>query len=163
MSAAREGRAACSRTSREAFAGMPDAKTPPSLEATRAYSTKDYDRAVVALRKFLEVAPEHVYADRAQYWLVQSHFSNQEYSQALIEANKMVAKYPHSFRLAQVMVLKANALIALGQRAEGRSMLREFLKRFPNHDLSDSVSHKLAEVSPYKGAPPLMDKEVRLK
>lgn len=116
-------------------------------EGMQAMAGSAWEIGVEAFRQFLKEAPWHVYADRAHFWVVRGHFNHHEYAQALWEANRFVSLYPMSFRLPEVYVLRAQAQVNLGHRNEGRALFREFLKEFPNHDLSDTVSRHLTELS----------------
>ncbi|MBY0369952.1 tetratricopeptide repeat protein [bacterium] len=108
---------------------------------------RQYDAAVSAFRAFLTQAPEHVYADRAEYWIGQSYFLNREYGLALTVQNRLLTEYPFSVRAPEALYGAALSNLALGQTSAARTLLRDFLRQYPTQPLSEAVSRKLAELT----------------
>jgi TolA-binding protein len=116
-------------------------------KGAHALKEKHYDEAVVSFREFLKTEPSHIYADRAEYLITESHFKNQDYGLAIVAANRLEADHPHSFRLPDAYYLRAMAYLKMGQKADATESLRELVKRFPDHPISNRASRELASLS----------------
>lgn len=108
---------------------------------------RNFDGAVRAFTVFLRMEPEHVYADRAQFWIAESHFLNREYALAVVADNLLVSRYPHSVRVPDSLYRAALSHLAMGQKRPARGLLRELLSQFPGQEISITASRKLAEIS----------------
>lgn len=97
-----------------------------------------YERAIQNLREFLKANPDHVYADRAEFLVTESHFRNQEYGQAVIAANRLESRFPTSLRLPEALYKKGLAYRKMGQQAEANRTFRDLIKRFPDDPHADS-------------------------
>jgi len=106
-----------------------------------------HDAAIRAFRQFLAQAPDHVYADRAHYWIGQCYFLSREYGLALTMQNRLLAEYPFSVRAPEALYGAALSNLALGQKAAALGLMRDFLRQYPAQSISQTVSRKLAELS----------------
>ncbi len=111
------------------------------------YQAGKYDEAVSSFKLFLEREPEHVYADRAQYWIADSYFRNREYGLAVVASNLLVSRYPYSVRVPEALFRSALCHVEMGSRKEARVLLRDLLRQFPLDATAKSASRKLAEIS----------------
>jgi TolA-binding protein len=105
-----------------------------------------YEDSIKALDKFLKSAPEHVYADRAQYLVAYDYLRNKEYGLAIVQTNKLESKYPNSFKLPEALMARALAYQGLGQITEAKATLQDLLRRYPSEKVSDMAAKKLAEL-----------------
>lgn len=106
-----------------------------------------YDLAVASFTRFLKADPEHVYADRAQYWIGEAYLRNREYGLAVIAFNRVASLYPQSVKVPQAMYQAAIAHLAMGQTKPARVLLRDVLRQFPSNGIANPASRKLAEIS----------------
>jgi len=108
---------------------------------------KDFGGALASLREFLKLTPDHVYADRVQYLISDVHYASREFGLAVVTANVLSSRYPHSFRVPDALFKRALALEAMGHREEARETLQELLKRFPRAADYEVASRRLAELT----------------
>lgn len=118
-------------------------------EGNRQLKDRQYEDAIKSFRQFLKASPEHIYADRAQFQIAESHFRNKEYGLSIVASNQLESKYPESFRLPAALFTRSLSYSSLGQTDSARITLRALLKRFPDDPIADKASRKLAEL----GAP----------
>lgn len=116
-------------------------------EGVQYQKEQKYDDSVRAFREFLKVAPEHVYADRAQFLIADSYFRNHEFNLAVINTNLLESKYPASFKLPEALLTRAVSYLKLGQSDDARLTLKEILSRFPSDPAADEAAKKLADLS----------------
>ncbi len=114
------------------------------LERLRA---GQYDQAIAAFTQFQKRNPEHVYADRAQYWIADSYFKNHEFGLAVVSFNLVVSRYPHSVKVPEAMFHAAMSHLEMGQRRPAQGLLRDILRQYPSDQIVTSASRKLAEIS----------------
>ncbi len=97
-----------------------------------------YERAIENLREFLKANPDHVYADRAQFLIADSHFRNKEYGLAVIASNQLESRFPSSVRLPEALYKRGLAYRQMGQEADATRTFRDLIKRFPDDPHADS-------------------------
>lgn len=105
-----------------------------------------YEAAIDAFQAFLKASPRHLYSDRAQYWIGEAHFRAQEFPLAVIAMNRLEHEFPDSFRYVEASWKKSLALEQMGRADEAVGHLKELIRKFPQHPLSDQASHKLASL-----------------
>lgn len=125
-----------------------------------------HDETVAAVKRFLKDNPNHIYADRAHYLMVESFFQNREYQQAVIAANKLLSRYPLSFRAPDALFYRSLSYRELGQFQEAREGLSELVRRFPKSERTGAARAELSALSTRTrrasaDAPQLLDRTVR--
>ncbi|MEZ4750633.1 MAG: outer membrane protein assembly factor BamD [Bdellovibrionota bacterium] len=134
--------------SSEQKAPRKDAMAELYLRGLQFYEAKEYGECLSVMGRFLKLAPTHVYADRAQYLLVDSYYLNGEYSMVLQESKDFEAKYPYSFRLPDVLYKRGLAYLKMGQKEYAASHFDQLVKRFPDTELAAASKELLAEPPP---------------
>jgi TolA-binding protein len=105
-----------------------------------------YDQAAKAFSEFLVLSPEHIYADRAQYWIGEAYFRSGENGLCLVADNAFMLRYPESFRAPEVMYRAALTHLRMGRRATAEEVLREILHEHPSGSLNKQATQKLMEI-----------------
>lgn len=108
---------------------------------------RNWDEAIGAFAKFVDTEPNHIYADRAAYWISHCHFMAGDHGLAIVTSNKFESRYPHSPRLPEAIYYRALSHVELGQYEEAAPELRALLARFPSNLLASEASKKLAEIT----------------
>lgn len=126
------------------------------LQALELLEEKRYEQALQSLRSFVTENPTHVYADRAQYLIAETHFQNREYGLVIVATNLLEARYPHSFRLPEALYKRAIAYLSMNQAAPAKTTLQHLLQRYPKDPLAETASKELAKLLQGNNAPPLM-------
>ena len=107
---------------------------------------RQFDEVLLSITDFLNATPDHVYADRARYLVAQAHIGGHEWGLALAACNLLEAKYPHSFRVPDSLLLKAKALLGIGDTEAGRQALRDVIRRYPRSGLAREAIDRLSEL-----------------
>lgn len=107
----------------------------------------DYDRAISDFKSFLQSDRDHVYGDRANYWIVESYYRNREYGLCVLSANEFLKRYGESLKSPEVLYRRGLALGSMGQSGPARETLRELLRRFPKSSVSEGATAQLARLS----------------
>ncbi len=106
-----------------------------------------YDHAISAFTQFQKQNAEHVYSDRAQFWIAESYFQNREYGLAVVNFNLVASRYPHSVKVPESMYRAALCHLEMGQKRPAQGLLRDILRQYPADQVVTSASRKLAEIS----------------
>lgn len=105
----------------------------------------DYDRAVQSFRSFLDAEGNHVYADRAFYWIVESYYRGREYGLCLLASDEFLAHFTQSVRRAEVLYRRALALKEMNQPDAAVLALRELMKQYAGTELSKRASKQVMD------------------
>lgn len=109
-----------------------------------------WDAALTAFTKFLQEAPEHIYSDRAAYWISHCHYLAGDHGLAIYTSNQFESRFPHSQRLPEMIYYRALSHLELGQYEEAVPEFRSLLEKFPANSLAIDASKKLAEIQVQK-------------
>jgi TolA-binding protein len=122
--------------------------------ATRDRSTGKLDLALSEFSDYLKYYGNTRLAPNAQYYIAFIHYSQQDYEKALKEFDLVLEKYPdEDGKKAESMFYKGMTLVRLGHRTQGAEEFKEFLKRFPNHDLARQACSQLTTMGLKCGSP----------
>jgi tol-pal system protein YbgF len=105
-----------------------------------------YDMARQEFRDYLKYFPDSELAPNAQFFLGEIAYSQKQYSDAVVEYDKVITNYPKSFRLAAVHLKKGFALINLGEKSSGVRELRQVVRDYPHTDEERKASARLKEL-----------------
>jgi len=111
------------------------------------YKGKKFEDAIEAFRAFINENPQHVYADRAQFFVVDSYFLMKEYGMVIVAANLLESKYPYSQRMAEATYKRGLALLEMNQEAQAKAALSQLMKNFPKDPSAELARKKWAELS----------------
>lgn len=125
-----------------------------------------YEEAIKNFKKFVDENPAHVYADRAQFLVLESYFRAQEYGLAVLAANTLETHYPYSFRLQEALYKKGLAFASMRQVDHAGITFEGLIRRYPQHPFSQRAGKELAGLAKdeiktksrnHATAPPLLD------
>ena len=137
----------------------PGASNAPSAtdlynNATRDRGTGHLDLALQEFADYLKYYGNTALAPNAQYYIAFIHYSQADYEKALKEFDLVLEKYPdEDSKKAESMYYKGMTLVRLGHRTQGAEEFKEFLKRFPNHDLARQACSQLTTMGLKCGSP----------
>ncbi len=128
------------------------AAPPPSADvlysnALRDYTGGKYDIAHQEFSDYLKYFPENDLAGNAQFYIGEIAFAAKQYSEAVPAYDKVLQKYPKSFKLAAAQLKKGLALLELGQKASALRELRDVIRRHPGSEEAKRASAKLREIA----------------
>jgi tol-pal system protein YbgF len=112
----------------------------------RDIQTGKYDLARSEFQDYLRYYGDTELASNAQFYLGEIAYSQHQYQQAVTEYDKVLNKYPKSFKLAPARYKKGMALIELSEKNAGVKELREVVKRYPGTEEERRARAKLKEL-----------------
>ena len=131
----------------------PSASAAPPASADVLYSNglrdingKHYDLATQEFQDYMKYYGDTDLASNAQFYLGEIAFMQNQFQQALDAYNKVVEKYPKSFKTASARMRKGYCLAALGEKAAGIRELRAVVRQYPGTDEAKRSAAKLREL-----------------
>jgi TolA-binding protein len=139
----------------------------PGAQASDLYQTAyidftrgHYNLAIAAFREYIRLHPNTPLAEKAQYWIGESHFSLarahqarneseravQELERAVQEFRRLVIAYPRGDRVPAALYKEALALGELGQIQLAEARLQFLLDQFPSTEEAARAKDELARL-----------------
>jgi TolA-binding protein len=140
---------------------------PPGTQASDLYQTAyidftrgHYNLAIAAFREYIRLYPETALAEKAQYWIGESHFSlarahqargesdraTQELERAVQEFRRVTIAYPRGDRVPAALYKEALALAELGQVQLAAARLQFLVDQFPSSEEAAQARDELARI-----------------
>lgn len=94
-------------------------------------SKGQYGDAEISLLDFLNNNPDHALSGNAQYWLGQTYYARENYSDATRTFLEGMSKYPESPKAPAFLLKVGMSLNFLGEKSEACEVYRELSSRFP--------------------------------
>ena len=121
---------------------------------------KNPQAPIAAFREYVRLHPGTPLAEKAQYWIGESHFSLarahqtrgeseravQEFERAVQEFRKVVIAYPRGDRVPAALYKEALALAELGQIQLAEARLQFLLDQFPSTEEAAQAKDELARI-----------------
>ena len=123
------------------------------FEGMKLKENGEYDDAVKKFSRFVTDYPDHVYADRAQYLILDSHLKSKEYGLVLLDSLVFENRFSESSKIPQVLFAKAMAYLNLGDQEKGSRALKSIIENFPTNPISQDAKEKLATLNSSKDSP----------
>ena len=148
-------------------AGAAQRPAPPGTQASDLYQTAyidftrgHYNLAAAAFREYIRLYPTTALAEKAQFWIGESHFSLarahqakgeadrtvQELERAVQEFRKVVITYPRGDRVPAALYKEALALGELGQIPLAEARLQFLIDQFPSTEEAAQARDQLARI-----------------
>jgi TolA-binding protein len=124
------------------------------------YTRGNYNLAVAAFREFIRLYPDNELAEKAQYWVGESHFSlgrdllsrgdraraTQEFERAVQEFRKVLINYPRGDRVPTAVYKEALALLEVQQPQLAEARLQFLVDQFPYTEEAAKAKEELAKL-----------------
>jgi TolA-binding protein len=148
-------------------AGAAQRPATPGTQASDLYQTAyidftrgHYNLAAAAFREYIRLYPTTALAEKAQFWIGESHFSLarahqakgeanravQELERAVQEFRKVVITYPRGDRVPAALYKEALALGELGQIPLAEARLQFLIDQFPSTEEAAQARDQLARI-----------------
>jgi TolA-binding protein len=139
----------------------------PGTQASELYQTAyidftrgHYNLAIAAFREYVRLYPGTGLAEKAQYWIGESHFSLarahqargesdravQEFERAVQEFRRVLIAYPRGDRVPAALYKEALALSELGQLQLAEARLQFLVDQFPSSEEAAQAKDELARI-----------------
>ena len=124
------------------------------------FTRGQYNLAAAAFREYIRLFPNTPLAEKAQFWVGESHFSLarahqakgeadravQEFERAVQEFRKVAVTYPRGDRVPAALYKEALALVELGQVPLAEARLQFLVDQFPSTEEGAQARDQLARI-----------------
>jgi len=135
----------------------PASGPPPGVSAKSLYDDAlrdkmggNFDLALQQFTNYLAWFGDTEMAPNAQYYIGEIHYNQKRFEEAAAAFDKVLEAYPNNSKTNDARLMKARALLELGNRAEAEQELRALIKAAPN---SDAARRARTELQRLSGAP----------
>ena len=106
----------------------------------------DYVSAEIALREYIKDFPMGSYTDDAKYWLAESLFSQDKYSEALDIFNEIIVEYPGSEKMMESILKSGFSYQELGDLSSAEAIFMRVIREYPNSSASSLAEERLKKI-----------------
>jgi tol-pal system protein YbgF len=111
------------------------------------YIKKNYQLAVEGFKQFIQLYPQNGLADNALYWIGECYYSQKMFQDAVTTFTELITNYSDGDKIPDAILKKGYALIEMGKQAEGITVLKELVSRFPLSEEASLAQQKIKEVT----------------
>jgi tol-pal system protein YbgF len=115
-------------------------------DAYETYQKGDYEGARRKFEAFLKQYPNTELSDNAQFWIGETYFGKKDYEKAILEYEKAIAKYPEGDKIPAALLKQGIAFLELGDKTNGRNLLKRVMERYPQSEQADTAKKKLETI-----------------
>ena len=106
----------------------------------------DYVSAEIALREYIKDFPMGSYTDDAKYWLAESLFSQDKFSEALDIFNEIIVEYPGSEKMMESILKSGFSYQELGDLSSAEAIFMRVIRDYPNSSASSLAKERLKKI-----------------
>ncbi|MGH7264823.1 MAG: tetratricopeptide repeat protein, partial [Candidatus Rokuibacteriota bacterium] len=124
------------------------------------YTRGNYNLAIAAFKEFIRLYPSSDLAEKAQYWIGESHFSlardlaarndrdraTQEFERAVQEFRRVLINYPRGDRVPTALYKEALTLMELKQPGLAEARLQFIVDQFPSTEEAAKAKEELVRL-----------------
>jgi len=115
-------------------------------DAYETYQRGDYEGARRKFEAFLKQYPNTELSDNAQFWIGETYYARKDYEKAILEYEKAIAKYPEGDKISAALLKQALAFLELGDKTNGRNLLRRVIDRYPQSEQAEVAKKRLETI-----------------
>ena len=112
-------------------------------DAYETFQKGDLDGSRRKFEAFLKTYPNMELSDNAQFWIGETYFHKKDYEKAILEYEKVIVKYPEGDKVSSALLKQGLAFLELGDKTNGRNLLKRVTDRYPQTEQADIAKKKL--------------------
>jgi tol-pal system protein YbgF len=122
--------------------------TPESLyqKGLTTFKNGEPQTARELFSQFLQKFPRHDLAANVHYWRGETHYSEKNYDQAILEFQEVIKNFPEKEKVPAAMLKQAMAFKELGDVKSARYVFKKLVDDFPLADEAKQAKEKLKEL-----------------
>ncbi|MDF1677672.1 MAG: tol-pal system protein YbgF [Legionellaceae bacterium] len=113
------------------------------LAAYELVKSKDFDKAVMAMKHFIQHYPRGGYTANAHYWLGELYMTKQAFNDAIQQFETVLNSFPNSSKSSASSLKLGYALAATGQKDSAREHLKSVIRDYPDTHAAQLAASKL--------------------
>ncbi len=113
------------------------------LAAYELVKNKEFDKAVMAMKSFIQHYPRGGYTANAHYWLGELYMTKQAFNDAIQQFETVLNNFPSSSKSSASSLKLGYALAATGQKNSARERLKSVIRDYPDTHAAQLAASKL--------------------
>lgn len=113
------------------------------LAAYDLVKSKEYDKAVLAMKSFIHHYPKGGYTANAYYWLGEVYLIQKAYPDAIQSFESVLSQFPNSSKSSAALLKLGYAFEASGERHKARERFNAVIRDYPGTRSSQIAERKL--------------------
>jgi tol-pal system protein YbgF len=132
--------------------GPPEAKRPPAgmgnlyKDAYETFQRGDFEGARKKCWAFLKQYPNAELSDQAQFLIGETYYKKKDFEKAILEYEKVIAKYPESSKIPAALFKQALSFLELGDKKSAKSLLKKVVEQYSHSDQAKLAKKKLETI-----------------
>ncbi len=111
--------------------------------AKSLFDNGELDAAREEFQNYLKRFPKAPSADAAQFWIGEVYYKQKWYEKAILEYQKVIENYPKGNKIQAALLKQGFSFFNLGDKANGRLVLKELINKYPNSSETKIAKQKL--------------------
>lgn len=111
--------------------------------AYKAYSDRNFDKAIKRFDNFLKIFPEHNLSDNAVYWIGESYVGKGDYALALPEFQRISMKYPNGNKVPDSLLMMGICFDKMENKDNALESWKKLVMLFPDTMAAKKAKSKL--------------------
>ncbi len=91
----------------------------------------DYEKAITSFKSFLVDCERHELVENAHYWIGQSYYSMEKYTDAISEFEFLLENYKGSVNTSRAMFKLGRSKQELGKKSEAKKIFQQLIDEYP--------------------------------
>lgn len=122
-------------------------QTPEGLyqRSLEAFKNGELAKARTMFLRFLELHPKHPLAANARYWAGETHYSEKNYEQAILEFQEVIKGFPGSDKAPAAMLKQGMAFREIGDIKSSAYVFKKLLDEHPDSAEAKKAAERLKE------------------
>ena len=116
------------------------------MDAYETLQKGDAEKARDKFETFLKDYPDIELSDNAQFWIGETYYQKRDFEKAILEYEKVFARYPGGDKVPAALYKQALAFLELGDRTNAGNLLKRLIERYPRYDQIEAAKKKLATI-----------------
>jgi len=112
-------------------------------KAKAQFDNGELDASREEFQQYLKRFPKSPSADAAQFWVGEIYYRQKWYEKAILEYQKVIENYPKGNKIQAALLKQGFSFFNLGDKANGRLVLKELVTKYPNTNEAKIAKQKL--------------------
>ena len=112
-------------------------------DAYESFQKGNLEAARKKFEAFIKQYPNTELSDNAQFWIGETYYLKKDYEKAILEYEKAISKYPEGDKIPAALFKQALAFLELGDKTNGKNLLKRVIDRYPHSDQADLAKKRL--------------------
>ena len=114
--------------------------------AYETFKEGKYEKARTDFQNFLKLYPRSEYSGKAQFWIGECYYNEQQYEKAILEYEKVVTTFPERNKVPYALLKQGLSFQQLGDKTSARLFLQQVIRDYPNTNQARVARAKLLEI-----------------